>query len=316
LGAVPLDKQQTFSERRRLVLVGSTRQVVFPSTTSSGDNDAYLVGGVHYELDSTAMDRANQPIASNRGMPSLDLGSFYPPDSSQRKRGEEWRYLPGTLDESIEVNRMLRSAGFDPQLDTGYMATEERLNHRCGYGSKQQSPRILHLATHGFFYPDPKSEARSEIMRSEMSEPVFRLSDDPMMRAGLLLAGAKYAWQTGKPIRSDMEDGILTAREISQLNLSNTELVVLSACNTGLGDIVGNEGVYGLQRAFKIAGAKYLIMNLWEVGDKVAHEMMTEFYRQWLEKGLVIPEAFRAAQAKMKEKYEDPYLWACFVLIE
>ena len=100
------------------------------------------------------------------------------------------------------------------------------------------------------------------------------------------------------------------------MNLSGTELVVLSACETGLGDIVGNEGVYGLQRAFKIAGAKYLIMSLWSVNDISTREFMTEFYRQWLKKGLSIPEAFRTTQQKMKIKYKDPYHWAGFVLIE
>lgn len=102
------------------------------------------------------------------------------------------------------------------------------------------------------------------------------------MRSGLILAGGNHAWKTGKPIRPDMEDGILTAYEICQLNLRNTELVVLSACETGLGDLQGNEGVYGLQRAFKIAGAKNLIMSLWQVPDQQTKELMTLFYKYWL----------------------------------
>ncbi|MBL7808071.1 MAG: CHAT domain-containing protein [Saprospiraceae bacterium] len=137
-----------------------------------------------------------------------------------------------------------------------------------------------------------------------------------MIRSGLILAGAQEAWSSGKP-PLNREDGILTAYEISQMNLSNTELVVLSACETGLGDIQGNEGVYGLQRAFKIAGAKYLIMSLWKVSDQSSREMMTEFYQCWLGEGLAIPEAFRKAQGNMKRKYPDaPYHWAGFVLVE
>jgi CHAT domain-containing protein len=137
-----------------------------------------------------------------------------------------------------------------------------------------------------------------------------------MIRSGLILAGANHAWATGKPLRPGMEDGILTAYEISQMNLSNTELVVLSACETGLGDIQGNEGVYGLQRAFKIAGAKYLIMSLWQVPDKQTSLLMTTFYKKWLEEKMKIPAAFRAAQKELREAGLDPYQWAGFVLVE
>ncbi|MBK7343811.1 MAG: CHAT domain-containing protein [Saprospiraceae bacterium] len=112
------------------------------------------------------------------------------------------------------------------------------------------------------------------------------------------------------------EDGILTAFEISQLNLTNTELVVLSACETGLGDIQGSEGVFGLQRAFKMAGVRYLIMSLWQVPDFQTQDLMTTFYAKWLEQGLPIPEAFRAAQLEMRDKYQSPYFWAGFVLVE
>ena len=137
-----------------------------------------------------------------------------------------------------------------------------------------------------------------------------------MIRSGLILAGGNYAWKNGKPFKEGMEDGILTAYEISQMNLSNTELVVLSACETGLGDIQGNEGVYGLQRAFKIAGAKYLIMSLWQVPDKQTSLLMTTFYKKWLEDKMTIPDAFHAAQKELREIGLDPYQWAGFVLVE
>jgi CHAT domain-containing protein len=136
-----------------------------------------------------------------------------------------------------------------------------------------------------------------------------------MIRSGLIMAGAKQAWLTGKHPEGQ-EDGILTAYEISQMNLSNTELVVLSACETGLGQVSGNEGVYGLQRAFKIAGAKYLIMSLWKVDDQSTRAFMTEFYKQWLQGKQSIPQAFRAAQQSMRAKNSSPYDWAGFVLIE
>ena len=151
-------------------------------------------------------------------------------------------------------------------------------------------------------------------MRNE--EPVFKVSDLPMMRSGLVLAGGNYAWKSGEPYRPDLEDGILTAYEIAQMDLSHTELVVLSACETGLGDIQGDEGVYGLQRAFKIAGAKYLIMSLWRVPDVATQELMTAFYQKWLVQKMPIPDAFRAAQKEMRDKYQHPCFWAGFVLVE
>ena len=129
------------------------------------------------------------------------------------------------------------------------------------------------------------------------------------------MAGGNHTWRGGKPLEG-MEDGILTAYEISQMNLAATELVVLSACETGLGDIEGNEGVYGLQRAFKIAGVKNIIMSLWSVPDQQTQEMMVLFYEFWLNKELAIADAFRAAQQEMRKRYADHYYWAAFVLIE
>lgn len=138
-----------------------------------------------------------------------------------------------------------------------------------------------------------------------------------MMRSGLILAGANYAWLNGHPIREGEEDGILTAYEISQMDLAQTGLVVLSACETGLGDIKGNEGVYGLQRAFKIAGVDYLIMTLWKVDDKATALFMIEFYKHYLQDGMSIPDAFRLTQQEfIANPLSSPYLWAGFVLLE
>jgi CHAT domain-containing protein len=176
------------------------------------------------------------------------------------------------------------------------------------------SPQVIHLATHGYFFPDTKN--RDEVRGMRDDEPVFKTSDQPMIRSGLILAGGNHAWKTGRPLRPDVEDGILTAYEISQMDLSGTELVVLSACETGLGDIDGNEGVYGLQRAFKIAGAKYLVMSLWQVPDQQTQELMAAFYENWLTKKMGIPDAFRAAQQSVRDRYDHPFFWAGFVLVE
>ncbi|PIY03984.1 MAG: hypothetical protein COZ21_07795 [Bacteroidetes bacterium CG_4_10_14_3_um_filter_31_20] len=131
------------------------------------------------------------------------------------------------------------------------------------------------------------------------------------MRSGLALARANDVWSKTK---ADGEDGVLTAYEVSNMNLQNTQLVVMSACETGLGDIKGSEGVYGLQRAFKMAGVKYIIMSLWQVPDKETEEFMVTFYTKLL-KIKDIRKSFNETQKEMRQKY-DPYYWAAFVLIE
>ena len=133
-----------------------------------------------------------------------------------------------------------------------------------------------------------------------------------MMRSGLVFAGANRVWSEEWG-RTDNE-GILTANEVSNLNMKNTSLIVLSACETGLGDIKGSEGVYGLQRAFKMARVRYIIMSLWQVPDKETQEFMTTFYSK-LMKTKDVRLSFTDTQKEMRKKY-DPFYWAAFVLVE
>ncbi|MCE7926706.1 MAG: CHAT domain-containing protein, partial [Haliscomenobacteraceae bacterium CHB4] len=180
-----------------------------------------------------------------------------------RFNAAEERYVGIPQKEADNIQSLLQKAGFQADVRKGYAATEETFKQ---LGKDKPSPRILHISTHGFFFPDPKENPKSAIHNPQSEAPVFKISDHPMIRSGLILAGGNHAWKTGQPL-GNREDGILTAYEISQLDLRNTDLVVLSACETGLGQIEGNEGVYGLQRAFKIAGAKNLVMSLWQVPD-------------------------------------------------
>jgi CHAT domain-containing protein len=319
LNAIPVpfptlaaNKNLTLSDRYQLIELGSTRQLVIdaPKTEVAQNKEAQIYGGIQYEMDSTSIKIANvdlnkNPLTTRRGI------DFANADSTLR--GGKWNYLKWTEVEINSLEAILADVGMKPDIHKGYIATEESFKL---IGTDKPSPRIVHLATHGFFFPDPKLRVKNETVSNGANEPVFKISEHPMIRSGIILSGGNHAWQTGKPIRPGFEDGILTAYEISQMNLSNTELVVLSACETGLGDIQGNEGVYGLQRAFKIAGAKYLIMSLWQVPDFHTQELMTTFYSKWLEDKMSIPDAFRAAQKVMKDKFKEPFYWAGFVLVE
>ena len=135
-----------------------------------------------------------------------------------------------------------------------------------------------------------------------------------LQRSGLLFAGANKTWVKGESVRG-IEDGILTAEEISKLDLSTTEIVSLSACETGLGEIISTEGVFGLQRAFKLSGVRTLIMSLWKVPDTATSKLMTSFYKNW-SSGMEVHKAFIDAQKKIKDEYSSPYYWAGFVMLD
>ncbi|MBK8489837.1 MAG: CHAT domain-containing protein [Saprospirales bacterium] len=321
LEAIPVSDEETLADRYNMVGMNSTRQLVVPVNVAVAEQSAILFGGIQYEMDSTAIAAANKDygtdlLATRGGLPfsytDSTLRLAY--RSFREGRGGAWSYLKWTEKEVDKIATMLAIAGIETNTRKGYTATEESFK---AIGRTGPSPRILHLATHGYFFADPQK--RDKELRMEENELVFKISEHPMIRSGLLLAGGNYAWsrETGsKPIQPDIEDGILTAYEISQMNLSNTELVVLSACETGLGDIQGNEGVYGLQRAFTIAGAKYLIMSLWQVPDQETSVFMTTFYSHWITDKQSIPEAFRNTQQEMRERFINPYQWAGFVLLE
>ena len=308
LSAIPTapTSTETIGKRHELYVVGSTRQLVVSSDqpASSHTADAVVFGGIQYEMDSTAIApvQAEEANTRNRGM------SFNQTDSTLR--GDTWRYLKYSEKEAVNVQTQLQKAGFQAEVYKGFAATEESFKQ---IGKDKPSPQILHLSTHGFFFPDVKNQPKAQ--RFGADEPVFKISDNPMIRAGLILAGGNYAWKAGKSL-GNREDGILTAYEISQMDLRNTDLVVLSACETGLGQIEGNEGVYGLQRAFKIAGAKHLIMSLWQIPDFHTQELMTAFYSNMLAKKMPIREALSAAQETMRLKRYEPFYWAGFVLVE
>jgi len=210
--------------------------------------------------------------------------------------------LPGTKEEVISIEQILKKNQWSVTSNIYKEASEEKLKGIS-------SPDILHIATHGFFIPEKENETTIVY-----SKDISLASDNPLTRSGLLLAGVEKNIKGNLTNQPDEEDGILTALEVMNLNLDHTDLVVLSACETGAGEIRNGEGVYGLQRAFLVSGANNLIMSLWKVNDEATQELMIGFYTQLLsgkEKSL----AFHQAQLELKKKYESPFYWGAFVLI-
>jgi len=303
--AIPTPGGKLLMEKYKLVQVTSTRTVAIPDQ-SKPISDAIVFGGVDYNL---AEDH-RETLAQQQKADSSLLTSYQPYRSVQT-RHSGFSYLAGSLDEANTLSAML-SENYQTTTITGLDATEESFKTMSG----MESPSIIHIATHGFYLPDTISDKqRDDFVFAQMGEDRFRLSDDPLMRSALVLAGANHTW-AGNPISNDMDDGILTAREVSSMNLSNTQLAVLSACQTGLGDVMGSEGVSGLQRAFMMAGVKYIIMSLWTVPDKETAEFMETLYRLWLS-GIEIRTAFHTTQQQMHANYpNEPFKWAGFVLVE
>ncbi len=210
--------------------------------------------------------------------------------------------LPGTKKETEEIYTVFNANKWDAKLYLAKQATEEQVKNTV-------SPTILHIATHGFFLPN-LDYSDEKILGFETESA----KQNPLLRSGVIMAGAASKDTTIEK----KEDGILTAYEASLLNLQNTELVTLSACETGLGDQgMNGQGVYGLQRAFLTAGAKSVLMSLWVVDDNATKELMTNFYSEWIKNYSSSNKrsSFRKAQLEVKKRYPSPYYWGAFVMI-
>jgi CHAT domain-containing protein/Tfp pilus assembly protein PilF len=203
------------------------------------------------------------------------------------KIGQPWPALPGTRLEVERIARLYRERFSDrsaPRLLTGRNAGKEALARELG-GGKASAWRHLHLATHGFFAA-PRREERDSAARAMMQQETAYLRN-PLLACGLVLSDAN----------SDPQKGILTGEEVMSLDLRRCDLVVLSACETGLGRVAEGEGVLGLQRAFHLAGAKTVVTSLWSVSDPATSVLMEQFYKcLWGEKKVSKLEALRQAQ--------------------
>lgn len=208
--------------------------------------------------------------------------------------------LPGTEKEVIELKDLLRKDGWVTTDHKEKQATEAAIK-------AMDNPKIFHIATHGFFQPDADLSAEDIAMNENLA------AQNPLLKTGLLMSGAGDILNETTS-NFNLDDGILTAYEAMNLNLDKTDLVVLSACETGLGEIQAGEGVYGLQRAFLVAGARTIIMSLFKVSDEATQKLMVKFYSKWLDTGDK-RASFIQAKQEIRDEYKDPIFWGPFIMI-
>ena len=266
--------------------------------------DVLLVGGAVFDLDSTELELIK---LQNEVEEDADMLLAYADRSvklDSLRSGRYFPYLPGTRSEVESISDLLTDGKNQVHLITGSNALEDVVKDFTG----DNAPGIIHLATHGYFFEPIDSKLKGFDVRSKLL-----LAENPLLRSGLVFSGVHHVWQGGDPLEG-MDDGILTAYEIASLDLRKTKLVVLSACETGRGSIHQAEGVMGLQRAFKTAGADKLVLSLWKVPDKETAQLMRLMYSFYLEDGN-ISQALRRAKLSMRKQY-DPFYWAGFVMVE
>lgn len=294
--------KKRFNELFRVYRVTSTRQIcsLNPQVKFSS---AVLYGGLNYDEDDMTMVAESINIRGEKSAHNLTLRGW---NSTMTRKG--WEYLPGTLEEVNRISAIITDKRIRCDVYTSGKGNEESFKALSGGNFS-----ILHLATHGFYLTESQAEKNLFYTLNPWTSTSISTEVSPLKRSGLLMAGGNKAWR-GEPVPDGVEDGVLTAEEIASLDLRSCDVVVLSACETGLGEIT-DEGVYGLQRAFKNAGVKSIIMSLWEVDDEATSFMMLSFYRNLL-KEMNKRDAFESAQKEVKKKYIDPRYWAAFIMLD
>ncbi len=293
-------------DRFQMIRLSSTRELVRPSAKSDFKSAA-LFGGLNYNtgIEDMVLHAADYEV---RGAMS---------DRFNRENLQiagAWSYLRGTRQEVDRIANILPIGHCKISKYTGDEGVEETFK-----SLSENRVELVHIATHGFYFPMEKPSQEVMIGSNQLPR-----EDQSLQRCGLVFTGANHIWLADSSIPEGIDDGILTGREISSLDLRGSDLVVLSACQTGVGEVTG-EGVFGLQRAFKKAGAGTLLMSLWEVNDEVTQLMMTEFYKS-LVSSKSKHEALRQAQERIREctfmvngeeqSGTDPHFWAAFTLMD
>jgi len=313
-------------EEYEMCRLSTTREIIDIKASAVAADEvgaaAALYGGVDYEtMNSTKLvlsTETQNPSTSDAFTREFSLSQHRAFVDSLDLRGQSISYLPSTLDEVKSIQASLEGSRRSAKVYVGPEATETSLKSLSGH-----SPNVLHLATHGFYFTEKQSKKHDNLLfLTDNDQRSGDMEDKTLTRSGLFMAGANKVLE-GENVPMDSDDGILTAREISRLDLRGTDLVVLSACETGKGDIKQGEGVFGLQRSFKKAGAKTIVMSLWNVSDLPTQMLMTEFYKN-LCSGKGKRESLRLAQKTVREYkdsdgsllFQNPHYWAGFVILD
>lgn len=294
--SLPLQDGTLLGDHYRFIRLSSARELAsFDEKLNleivDGRTNAVLYGGLQYDVDAGIMAAEAK---------RYDLSQMLASRGNDMRGDSIFYELPWSKTEIDTIEKKLKERGFSVCHYSGAKGTEESFLNLNG-----KAPQILHIATHGFYYtPDKAKEVE-----------YLRGYEDAMSLTGLVMSGSNTAWQ-GNELPEGVLDGILTANDIAQLDLSGVDMVVLSACQSGNGKAT-LEGLYGLQRAFKKAGVKTVVMSLWDLSDMVGTEFMIAFYESILDesKGNV-REALNTAKSKIRKKYPQPYYWAGLVVLD
>lgn len=303
------EKGKRINEEKMLSRLSSTRMLCLDYNKTLPMNFA-LFGGIKYSADQSESSDVKQAVQKYK--PTRSIGD------SLLLRGSLDDISQGTLLEVKNISKLLKTGKKESLLYSGSQASEENFK-----SLSSQPIGVIHVATHGFYWSKEKASNKTIIEAlTQDSDSEYSLGWSGLSKSGLLLAGAKLKID-GMSLPEDKDDGILCGSEIEYLDFTSVDFVVLSACQTGLGYIEPEEGVYGLQRAFKKAGVKSILMTLWKVDDDATQLFMTEFYRDYL-KNNNKQHALKAAQEYLRNftsdegehVYSDPYYWAGFVLLD
>jgi CHAT domain-containing protein len=300
-----INKDSILADKYKIHILGSTADIVNYTPTYlnlKSIKEVNSFGDIDYNKSNSTSTASL--IENNIGYPHIA-------EIATRSGTSKFGYLPGTKKEIEDIANLCDKNKIPVVSYEGQNASEDNFKKLNG----QHEPYVLHIATHGYFFPDPikTNPTASELLQNKKNK--YKLSDDPLLRSGLILSGANATWGKTDYFTNTTEDGILTGYEIANTDLSGCQLVVLSACETGLGDINASEGVFGLQRAFKMAGVKNVIMSLWTVPDNETPKLMNLFYNNCF-KGESVHDALQHAQNEMKANGYPPYYWAGFKLLE